>query len=295
MDSARGCWYFSNMPVTDAIPDFTLFGETEHFPGIVHCETFLARAPSHGWRISTHRHMRMAQIFLISSGRVEARVDGRESLLKSGKYLFVPAQKAHEFVFETGTEGHVVSVRLHLMNPLGPASSDVISALTKPFIGDVTAPLNSLADLLATTSAKNTVFQAQRALGLAHSMLALIAEDAIAVDPAIRSQPGTRLFQLDELITRHMRDGWTASDYAAKLAISTGHLSRLCRAACGYGATAYIELSTMEEACRLLAVTRLPISEIGYRLGYADASYFSKRFRMVQHQAPSEYRAQFSS
>ena len=91
-----------------------------------------------------------------------------------------------------------------------------------------------------------------------------------------------------------MAESWTASDYADALALSTGHLSRLCRQASGRGAAAYIEHHLMEEACRLLAFTALPVSDIGYRLGYADPSYFSKRFRIVRQQAPTEYRAQFS-
>ena len=47
----------------------------------------------------------------------------------------------------------------------------------------------------------------------------------------------------------------------------------------------------MEEACRLLAFTALPVSQVGYRLGYGDPSYFTRRFTRLQGQTPSAYRA----
>ncbi|MEY8841909.1 helix-turn-helix transcriptional regulator, partial [Cribrihabitans sp. XS_ASV171] len=109
------------------------------------------------------------------------------------------------------------------------------------------------------------------------------------------SADDTRLAQFDTLIARHMSEGWTASDYAAALSITAGHLSRLCRTATGRGATAYIEQARIEEACRLLAFTRLPVSEIGFRLGFADPSYFSKRFRNARDQTPSAYREGFAA
>jgi AraC family transcriptional regulator, transcriptional activator of pobA len=91
-----------------------------------------------------------------------------------------------------------------------------------------------------------------------------------------------------------MADGWGAADYAAALAMTPGQLSRICRAAAGTGAAAYIETATLTEACRLLAFTRMPVAEVGYRLGYADPSYFSRRFRARLSETPTDYRARIA-
>jgi len=58
-------------------------------------------------------------------------------------------------------------------------------------------------------------------------------------------------------------------------------------------ASAYIEAHIIQEACRLLAFTQLSVAEVGYRLGFADPSYFSRRFRAVQQETPSVYRQRF--
>ncbi|WP_207101751.1 helix-turn-helix transcriptional regulator, partial [Paracoccus shandongensis] len=64
--------------------------------------------------------------------------------------------------------------------------------------------------------------------------------------------------------------------------------------ATGQGATRHIETVLMTEARRLLAFTRLPIAEIGHRLGFDDPPYFSRRFRVATGQSPSEYRGRFA-
>ena len=75
--------------------------------------------------------------------------------------------------------------------------------------------------------------------------------------------------------------------------MSTGHLGRLCRHALGMSTSAYIEATRMTEAARLLAFTQMPIAEVGYRLGFTDPSYFTRRFHKAREQTPTDYRDQF--
>ena len=293
MDAPRPSWYFSNMDTPEAIPVFTLFGETGHFPDVVHCEAFSARAPLHDWRITAHRHAHIAQLFLIECGHGSATIDGQNYTMKNGNFIYIPTLKVHEFKFHPNIEGQVISLPLNVLSSIGPSSPEIMAALSQTITGRVTSSLRNLANALVAASNSTGHFRAQRTLGLAHSVLGAIAEYALdGNNPETSHDP--RLAKLDTLITEHMAESWTASDYADALALSTGHLSRLCRQASGRGAAAYIEHHLMEEACRLLAFTALPVSDIGYRLGYADPSYFSKRFRIVRQQAPTEYRAQFS-
>jgi AraC family transcriptional activator of pobA len=152
--------------------------------------------------------------------------------------------------------------------------------------------LASLTNTLSETLNTSKMFRQQIAVGLAHAVLGTIASLA----PSTRFMPSDpRLADFDALILQHQKLGLSAADYAALLGVSTGHLSRLCRKATGRGAGAYIERSTMNEACRLLAFTRMPVAEIGYHSGYSDPSYFSKRFRAARGQTPTQYRAAFAS
>ncbi len=283
-------WYFSNMTHPDAIPAFGLYGEQGPFPDVLHVEDFAARAPSHDWRILPHRHDLMAQLFVLDHGRAEARTDGVRHLLTSGDFLYIPERCVHDITFDPGPEGTVVS----FPTSLGTAAerSATRAAPSAPLRGGITPGLSQHVTLLREAATGHSAFRAQRVVGLAQSVLALLAE--FPKDSHATSPPSQRLSRLQELITTHMAEGWTAAQYARALSLSTGHLSRLCRAATGQSAASFIEQRVIEEACRLLAFTQLPVSEVGYRLGHLDPSYFSKRFRRAMGQTPSAYRAMFT-
>lgn len=275
----------------DQIPDFTLYGRTTPFPDVVHAETFLTRAPEHGWTITPHRHSNMAQLFTVKTGRVTATADGSVYEMTAGRFLFLPVQTVHELDIEPQTDGTVMSFPLPVLGSIGPASPDVAGALGQVIFGDAPKQLTQLLAALADAVASTRPFRQQIAVGLAHGVLGHLARLA---PPQHRAPSSARLAQFDALIASHQGDGWGAAQYASALHMTTGHLTRLCRAASGVGASTYIERALMEEACRMLAFTRMPVAEIGYRLGFADPSYFSKRFRAVRGQTPTAYRQQFA-
>lgn len=277
------------------IPVFTLFGETSNFPDIVHCESFSARAPIHDWRITAHRHAQIAQLFLVHRGHISGKADTLGLTLSDGQCLFVPAQTVHEFEFEPDTTGRVISIPVNLAASVTPAANDLLAALSQPFTGSTPSRLHQMTELLVDASHSASAFRAQEMLSLTQAILSVLANIASEKN-AQRSAPSeNRLAQLRHLLTKHVPDGWTARDYAQALSLSTGHLSRLCRDATGQGLTAFIEQFIMDEASRLLAFTQLPISQVGYRVGFEDPSYFSKRFRKARQISPSDYRAQFLS
>lgn len=278
-----------------SIPAFSLYGEDDPFPDVVHCEGFSARAPIYGWQILPHRHGQIAQLFFVTDGLTDASVDGAPYRLTNGAFLYVPEHCVHGFMFKPDTEGAVLSFPLALVRTIAPHNNDIVAALSKPIFGTMSARLAQLTHALRDVVNTPSPFRVQAVVGLAHSVLALLAEARLEqIDDDLRPV-SARMLALDMLIVEHMGDNWSAADYANALSISTGHLSRVCRTATGVGAATYLEQKLMTEACRMLAFTLFPISEIGYRLGYSDPSYFSKRFRAVRRVTPTDYRAQFAS
>jgi len=76
---------------------------------------------------------------------------------------------------------------------------------------------------------------------------------------------------------------------AAALAVSARTLQRRL---CEEGTTYAQVLDTLrrDKAGLLLRDRRITVSEVGYLLGYADASAFYRAFRRWNHAAPSRYR-----
>ncbi|WP_439122775.1 helix-turn-helix domain-containing protein [Marivita sp.] len=283
------------MCAQNIIPAFGLYGEEDQFPDVIHFEDFSVRAPIHDWRILPHRHRQMSQLFMVMSGWIDATVDGTQHMVAEGGFLYIPEHCVHEFIFEPGSQGKIFSFPVSVVRTISPGTDEILTTLSHPFVGPISKPLKRLTHLLRDTVAGTSPFRAQQVVGMAHSVLAKLAETQFPARTDDQNPKHARLFALDDLISQNLSESWSASDYASALSISTGHLSRLCRAATGLGATAYIEQRRMQEASRLLAFTQLPVSEVGYRLGFIDPSYFSKRFRAARGQTPSDYRALFTN
>lgn len=86
----------------------------------------------------------------------------------------------------------------------------------------------------------------------------------------------------------------TLEPYAEALHLTPKHLSALCREATGQSATDLLKAKVATEAKVLLTGTPLPISELGYQLGFYDVAHFSRWFKQATGQTPSAYRARFT-
>lgn len=70
-------------------------------------------------------------------------------------------------------------------------------------------------------------------------------------------------------------------------------LSRRFREAIGVSPLAYLQALRVERARQLLEATRLPVTEVAERVGYADVGHFRRVFRREAGLAPGDYRKRF--
>jgi AraC-like DNA-binding protein len=80
------------------------------------------------------------------------------------------------------------------------------------------------------------------------------------------------------------------SEMAQHAQLSVSHFSRLFKEQTGYSPMDYFIHLKIQEACKLLVLSRLSISEIAYELGYEDPYYFSRIFKKVMGTSPLQYR-----
>jgi AraC family transcriptional activator of pobA len=97
-----------------------------------------------------------------------------------------------------------------------------------------------------------------------------------------------------ESVQRNSTKRHAVADYARELAVSPGHLNTLCKRHLGRGAKDVIEERLVVEARRLLLYSDETASRIALRLGFKDASYFSRFFRRANGCTPSEFRSRNS-
>jgi AraC-like DNA-binding protein len=98
----------------------------------------------------------------------------------------------------------------------------------------------------------------------------------------------TRRFRL--ALEEHFPRLLEVGDYADLLRVSRTHLNAHLQAETGRTASEIIHERVVLEAKRLLARTSLTASEIAFRLGFHDPSYFGRFFRRCTGQTPGEFR-----
>jgi len=100
-----------------------------------------------------------------------------------------------------------------------------------------------------------------------------------------------RLFK--RLLDANVHQWHHVSRYAHAMGCSEKTLTRICSAAAGVGAKAFIASRISLEAKRLLVHTEMPISAIAQRLGFDEATNFIKFFRSIEGCTPGDFRRQF--
>lgn len=91
-------------------------------------------------------------------------------------------------------------------------------------------------------------------------------------------------------LSEHISQPFSAQDISRSLFLSYKRLAAVFKAQKGMTMQQYHNSLRMNEACRLLRSTLLPVGEIASELGFADMLYFSRCFRQYVGTSPTEYR-----
>jgi len=108
--------------------------------------------------------------------------------------------------------------------------------------------------------------------------------------PSALDEKRVQLIKFINLINENYHKGFTIAEYAQLLHVSTRSLSDLTHQLLNKTPSQMVQERMILEAQRLLLYSNLNINQIGYRLGFDDASYFVKYFKKHMHISPSEFR-----
>lgn len=98
------------------------------------------------------------------------------------------------------------------------------------------------------------------------------------------------LTQYKKLVSQHFSTLRQVSDYAKMLNVTSNHLNKVIKSESGRTAHALIAEMLMLEAKALILHTSLSISEIAWKLDFADPSYFNKFFKKHSGMTPLQLR-----
>ena len=116
----------------------------------------------------------------------------------------------------------------------------------------------------------------------------IIGEQIHTQEPLLNGRQ--RIQELVGLIEKHYIVHKETSFYAAQLKISTHHLNDIVRLLRGTTVKKMISQRLILEAKRELSFGALTVKEIAFKLGFNDASYFSRFFKKHTSQNPDSFK-----
>ncbi len=288
------------------IPQFALYGETgiNHKPEFVHIEDIRERSLGNSWVIKPHRHFHLFQILCVFSGAAEVRLDTTMTIHNGCWVATIPPGVVHGFKFQPGTRGVVLSMAVGM--PSLDAEKQIIHLLECTLSHAQILTLergsklsNNLAMYLERIS-KELASPADRQELALVSLLKLVLltigrQRRKFHSDGIFSENGTQLVaRYRKLQEEHYKDHWKIGDYAKSLGVSVSTLNRACVEAMGSTAKKLIQERLHIEAKRRLIYTQETLDQISCDLGFKDAAYFSRAFKLLEGAAPNSYRKRVS-
>lgn len=96
--------------------------------------------------------------------------------------------------------------------------------------------------------------------------------------------------EISSFIEQHYREDISMQDAAAALRYSDAYFCKLFKQCFKVNFSAYLNEFRVEKARQLIRDSRLSLKDVGTAVGYADANYFTRVFKRLIGQTPSEYR-----
>ena len=107
--------------------------------------------------------------------------------------------------------------------------------------------------------------------------------------PAPRGLNPRSLQRVKDFIEAHLGEEIDLQMLANVANVSRFHFARLFRRSTGASAIAWLEQARMRRAQELIRQGRLPLAQVAALVGYADQSYFTRRFRLAVGVTPARY------
>jgi AraC family transcriptional regulator len=233
-------------------------------------------------RLSTHAHDATYFCFVLEGSFTEF-YERRSRSCRSSTLVFHPAGETHSDHFHTSARCFNIQINTQWLDEL-QRHSRVINA-PADFRG---GRFSFLATRLYREFLGADQFSSLVIEGL---MLEMMGEASRrSVSNSKQSAP-LWLRQAREILDERFAESLTLVALSERVGVHPVHLAREFRKFFHCTVGEYVRARRIEFACRQIANTKLPFSEIAHGAGFFDQSHFSRTLKRVVGLTPSEYRA----
>jgi len=124
----------------------------------------------------------------------------------------------------------------------------------------------------------------------ARPLQALVPEEPVRPEEDGDMRTAIIRAEIGSFIDAHYREDISMQDAAAALRYSDAYFCKLFKQCFKVNFSAYLNEYRVNRARQLMLDPRLNMKDIGAAVGYSDANYFTRVFKRLTGQTPSEYR-----
>lgn len=236
------------------------------------------------WGRNPHAHEHL-QFLYVTSGEVSLVINDRTYELHRGDLSLIPPHVIHEIY--TNTEYEQVGANILLTDETGMMGVCGLlkQHVTNPIILRDSDLLNHAETIKKMLSNATVLNETKAAYRVGRMLLHVL-------DTIKTNEKEDIAEQLIDYFNEHMGEKILVQDAANAFHMSVSHLERIAHTHFNMGLIALYNRLRVDYACNLLINSSLSISDIAFRVGFAETSAFSAFFKRYEGRSPKVYREQ---
>lgn len=222
-----------------------------------------------------------------TEGEAYLSIEDEPCLVRAGDLVLIPAGAAHRY-----TAAPEDPWTIHWVHYAGPLAEDFRAHMgfTRGIhIQHIGRQPRLLVDFNGLLSVRQTGFRTPGLVHVANRLRQLLAAVPLRVNESGHAeQPDLDI--IHNFMRENMGERITLGQLADLTGLSPAHFATRYRVLTGVSPIQHFLHLKVEQACQLLDTTDHSFTRISGMLGYDDNYYFSRLFKKVMGQAPSDYR-----
>ena len=262
---------------------------------VCHIGGFFSIDAGEDWSID-RKKFAQNKFYYITSGKCELVIEGKKYEGAAGRWFFIPAGVSHYYINDKSQPFSKYWMHFDLY----PNTINFFTMLNLPYYVDITntavlQKTDRIFNEFSKAACGNKIHDKLREkiclLELFDTYVTLASQ---AKDPISITKQNTCLMQN---VTKYMEDNieknLSVKDLADFCHLHPNYFIRAFKEKFGSTPAKYMKTFKLEAAKRLLEETELSVAEIMNRVGFDDASHFSKLFKSYFGTSPQNWRKHF--
>lgn len=244
--------------------------------------------------ISIHYHQNI-EIFYILQGKMEIKIDDVSYQLGKGDFILINANKRHSVTGKENLLGARFEIDFHLLAEYMDTLQLMFWCNTVTDKNEAYRELRNLFDKILERYFEKDDKAALYLNSLYYEVLYLLTSNFMVKAEDVRldrehSQDRIRIKQIQNYIQANYQKQISLNDLANRLFLTNAYLSRYIKKNIGLTFVEYLNNVRLFHAVDELLYTNKNITHIAMDNGFPTSAAFTKAFRDVYKEAPSEYR-----